>query len=85
MIMKAKIQYGTITIPYDIIKSKRIKTSEIIVDADKVIIRTSLSKDIFEIICMRLRLIRLSLLYLFQVQGYYTSLANYQHAVCYIS
>jgi predicted metal-dependent hydrolase len=49
MIMKAKIQYGTITIPYDIIKSKRIKTSEIIVDADKVTIRTPLNKDISEI------------------------------------
>jgi predicted metal-dependent hydrolase len=35
--------------PYDIIKSKRIKTSEIIVDADKVTIRTPLNKDISEI------------------------------------
>lgn len=49
MIKKAKIQYGTVTIPYDIIKSKRIKTSEIIVDADKVTIRTPLNKDITEI------------------------------------
>ncbi|HZA06482.1 MAG TPA: hypothetical protein VE619_02155, partial [Nitrososphaeraceae archaeon] len=49
MIKKAKIQYGTITIPYDIIKSKRIKTSEIIVDAYEVTIRTPLNKDISEI------------------------------------
>jgi len=47
--MKAKVQYGNITIPYDIIKSKRIKTSEITVDADKVTIRTPLDKDISEI------------------------------------
>jgi predicted metal-dependent hydrolase len=44
-----KIQYGTVTISYDIIRSKRIKTSEIIVDADKVTIRTTLNKDISEI------------------------------------
>lgn|ERR1041385_4026007 len=31
-----KIQYGTVTICYDIIRSKRIKTSEIIVDPDKL-------------------------------------------------
>jgi hypothetical protein len=36
---KGKIQYGTITIPYYVIKSKRIKTSEIIVDSDTVTIR----------------------------------------------
>jgi hypothetical protein len=30
---KGKIQHGTITIPYYIIKSKRIKTSEIIVES----------------------------------------------------
>lgn len=49
MIKKAKIQYGMITIPYNIIKSKRVKTSEIIVDANKVIIRTPLNKDLSEI------------------------------------
>jgi predicted metal-dependent hydrolase len=43
-----KIQYGTVTISYDIIRSKRIKTSEIIVDADKVAIRAPLNKDISE-------------------------------------
>src|SRR5918911_3889832 len=42
---KGKIQYGTTTIPYHIIKSKRIKTSEIIVESDKVTIRTPLSKS----------------------------------------
>jgi predicted metal-dependent hydrolase len=47
--MKSKIQYGTISIPYHIIKSKRVKTSEIIVDADKVTIRTPLNKDLSEI------------------------------------
>lgn len=41
-----KIEYGSVTIPYDIIRSKGIKTSEIIVDADKVTIRTPLNKDI---------------------------------------
>lgn len=44
-----KIRYGTITIPYYIIKSKRVKTSEIIVDANKVTIRTPLHKDKSEI------------------------------------
>ena len=44
-----KIQYGSVTIPYDIIRSKRIKTSEIIVDAYKITIRTPLDKDISEI------------------------------------
>lgn len=45
-----KIQYGSVTIPYGIIRSKRIKTSEIIVDAyKKITIRTPLDKDISEI------------------------------------
>ena len=42
---KGKIQYGTTTIPYHIIKSKRIRTSEIIVESDKVTIRTPLDKS----------------------------------------
>lgn len=42
---KGKIKYGTITIPYHIIKSKRIKTSEIIVESDEVTIRTPLNKS----------------------------------------
>jgi hypothetical protein len=46
---KGKIQHGTITIPYYIIKSKRIKTSEIIVDSDRVTIRTPLNKNLSEI------------------------------------
>jgi predicted metal-dependent hydrolase len=49
MSQKEQIQYGTRTIPYYIIKSKRVKTSEIIVDADKVTIRTPLDKDLSEI------------------------------------
>jgi predicted metal-dependent hydrolase len=43
------IQYGTITIPYNIIKSRRVKTSEVIVDSDKVTIRTPLNKDLSNI------------------------------------
>jgi predicted metal-dependent hydrolase len=46
---KGKIQYGTTTILYHIIKSKRIKTSEIIVDSDKVTIRTPLNKSLSDI------------------------------------
>jgi predicted metal-dependent hydrolase len=46
---KEKIKYGTTTIPYDVIKSKRIKTSEIIVEADNVTIRTPLNKNLSEI------------------------------------
>jgi predicted metal-dependent hydrolase len=46
---KAKIQYGTTTIPYHIIKSKRIKTSEIIVDSDRITIRTPLNKNLSDI------------------------------------
>jgi predicted metal-dependent hydrolase len=42
---KGKIQYGTTTIPYHVVKSKRIKTSEIIVESDKVTIRTPLNKS----------------------------------------
>jgi predicted metal-dependent hydrolase len=42
---KGKIQYGTITIPYHVVKSKRIKTSEIIVESDTVTIRTPLNKN----------------------------------------
>jgi predicted metal-dependent hydrolase len=46
---KGKIQYGTTTIPYHIIKSKRVKTSEIIVDSNKVTIRTPLDKSLSDI------------------------------------
>ncbi len=46
---KGEIQYGMATIPYHIIKSKRVKTSEIIVDSDKVTIRTPLDKNLADI------------------------------------
>jgi predicted metal-dependent hydrolase len=46
---KDQIQYGTTTIPYHVVKSKRIKTSEIIVDSDKVTIRTPLNKNLSDI------------------------------------
>jgi predicted metal-dependent hydrolase len=43
------VSYGTITIPYNVIKTGRIKTSELIVDADTVTVRTPLKKDKLEI------------------------------------
>jgi predicted metal-dependent hydrolase len=46
---RKRVRYGTSTIDYLLVKSKRIKTSEIIVDADKVTIRTPLNKDLSEI------------------------------------
>jgi predicted metal-dependent hydrolase len=42
---KDKVKYGTRIIPYYIVKSKRVKTSEIIVDANRVTIRTPINKD----------------------------------------
>ncbi|MGA8105839.1 MAG: SprT family zinc-dependent metalloprotease [Nitrososphaeraceae archaeon] len=44
-----KIRYGTITIPYKIIKTRRIKTSEVIVDADTITVRVPFDKDKTEI------------------------------------
>lgn len=44
-----KIKYGTRTIPYRIIKTGRIKTSELIVDANTITVRASLDKDKLEI------------------------------------
>jgi predicted metal-dependent hydrolase len=38
-------KYGTITIPYNVIKTGRIKTSEVIVDADTITVRAPLEKD----------------------------------------
>ncbi len=35
---KDKVKYGTTTIPYQIIKTARIKTSEVIVDADTTLL-----------------------------------------------
>jgi len=47
--MKQKIQFGKSIIEYYIIKSKRTKTSQIVVDKDNVIIRTPLMKSKSEI------------------------------------
>jgi predicted metal-dependent hydrolase len=44
-----KIRYGTITIPYNIIKTRGIKTSEVIVDADTITVRVPYDKDKTEI------------------------------------
>ena len=44
-----KIRYGTITISYNIIKTRRVKTSELIVDADTITVRAPFDKDIPEI------------------------------------
>ena len=44
-----KVKYGTTTIPYHIIKTRRTKTSELIVDADTITARAPLDKDKSEI------------------------------------
>ena len=44
-----KIRYGTITIPYKIFKTRRVKTSEVIVDADTITVRVPFDKDKTEI------------------------------------
>src|SRR5215216_1319437 len=46
---KDKVKYGTITIPYHVIKTRRIKTSEVIVDANTITVRTPYNKDRTEI------------------------------------
>ncbi len=47
---KDKVKYGTRTILYNIIKTGRVKTSEVIVDADTTItVRTPLEKNKHEI------------------------------------
>src|SRR5215211_7904977 len=46
---KDKVKYGTTTISYHIIKTRRIKTSEVIVDADTITVRTPYNKDKKEI------------------------------------
>lgn len=46
---KDKVKYGTTTIPYYVIKSRRVKTSEIIVDANNITIRTPINKGKLEI------------------------------------
>ncbi len=45
MIQRDKVRYGTITIPYHVIKTSRIKTSEVIVDADTITVRVPFDKD----------------------------------------
>ena len=43
------MQYGSNIITYSIVKSKRVKTSEIIVEANKVLVRTPFHKPVSEI------------------------------------
>ena len=47
--MKDKIKFGNSTITYSIVKSKRRKTSQIIVDSKGVLVQTPLSKKDSEI------------------------------------
>ena len=42
---KDRVRYGTTTISYYIIKTRRIKTSELIVDANTITVRTPYDKD----------------------------------------
>ena len=44
-----KLHYGTSVIYYSVVRSRRIKTSEIIVDAENVIIRKPYDKSLEEI------------------------------------
>jgi predicted metal-dependent hydrolase len=46
--MKQILNYGARTIEYDVITSKRVKTSEIIVDEDKIVVRTPMNKSLEE-------------------------------------
>jgi|1185.fasta_scaffold997790_2 hypothetical protein len=46
---KHEFHYGTSVIKYSLIKSRRIKTSELIVDRDEVVIRTPFDKPDHEI------------------------------------
>ena len=48
-LQKDKVKYGTITIPYQVIKTARIKTSEVIVGADTITVRAPFGKDKLEI------------------------------------
>lgn len=43
--MTNKIKFGTTTIPYTVLKTKRRKTSQISVDKDNVVVRTLLTKS----------------------------------------
>ena len=49
LITKQSYQYGTRKVDYILIKSKRRKTSEIIVDKDEITIRAPFDKSISEI------------------------------------
>lgn len=46
---KQAIQYGNTTLEYDLVRSKRVKTSEIIVDENKILVRTPFDKSQSEI------------------------------------
>jgi hypothetical protein len=46
---KGSVKHGTIIIPYSIIKTRRIKTSEVIVDANNITVRVPFDKDKTEI------------------------------------
>lgn len=48
-INRQKLHYGTSIIDYSIVRSRRRKTSEIIVDEEHVIVRTPYNKPIEEI------------------------------------
>ena len=48
-IQRQKLHYGTRIIDYSIVRSRRRKTSEIIVDAENVIVRTPYDKSLEEI------------------------------------
>jgi predicted metal-dependent hydrolase len=48
-VIKQVLQYGNKTVEYDVIKSKRVKTSEIIVDENRIVIRTPSNKPQSEI------------------------------------
>lgn len=47
--MKHVLQYGSSSIEYDLIRSKRVKTSEIIVDENNILVRTPFRKSQLEI------------------------------------
>ena len=47
--MIRKIKYGNSTIEYSVVKTKRRKTSQIMVDKDEVIVRTPITKNNSEI------------------------------------
>ena len=44
--LKDRIQYGSTNLEYYIKRSKRVKTSELIVDSDRIEIRTPLNKTL---------------------------------------